>query len=105
MLGKAGRDATTVRALGLATAPDEEIVAAAARSDRVLVTCDLDFGRIFVEQEPAVQIVVLRPSRARAAAITSLLAAFLAKTDLDEGALRHTLVVVEERGHRVRRRR
>jgi hypothetical protein len=63
----------------------------------------LDFGRIFVEREPAVQIVVLRPDPAIPSEVRLILDRFLSEVSLDSDESEDALIVVGETGYRVRR--
>jgi predicted nuclease of predicted toxin-antitoxin system len=46
LLREAGHDAIHVGDIGLLSAPDPEIMAAAAKEDRILLTADADFGAL-----------------------------------------------------------
>jgi predicted nuclease of predicted toxin-antitoxin system len=46
LLEERGHDAIHVRDIGLLSAPDPEILQAAAQEDRVLLTADADFGAL-----------------------------------------------------------
>ncbi|HET9185892.1 MAG TPA: DUF5615 family PIN-like protein, partial [Solirubrobacterales bacterium] len=45
-LKEAGHDAIHVRDIGLLSAPDPEILQAAADAERILLTADADFGAL-----------------------------------------------------------
>lgn len=45
-LASQGHDAVHAAAIGLARAPDTEIIAHAKREDRIIVTADLDYPRL-----------------------------------------------------------
>lgn len=100
----AGYDVLTVVEAGLQGAPDERIVDVAAHSDLTIVTQHLDFGRIFVERAPEVQIVVFRSRDPRPEGLWRIVEASLKRIDLDSPANRHALIVAGERGYRVRHR-
>lgn len=55
-----GVDVKTVVEIGLQGATDLAVVDAAAAARRAILTQDLDFGRIFVDRSPEVQIIVVR---------------------------------------------
>lgn len=104
MLESLGHDVRTVRVEGLASAADEEVLARGERLGRVLVTLDLDFGRLFVERKPDLTVVLLRPANPRAFAVTELLRGFLAQNDLATPASHGKLFVVRDGGSRARPR-
>lgn len=103
-LRQLGHDVLTVHEVALTGAPDVAIVERAARDTRTILTQDLDFGRIFVERDPPVRILVLRSPDARAPALTTLVEAFLKHVDLDAPANAEGLFVIGPRGHRHRKR-
>ena len=98
-----GFDVTTVVEIGLQGRTDLEIVAAAAERGLTIVTQDLDFGRIFVDRAPAVQIVVVRPRSPLPVALVPLIG-LLGRLDLDGPRNRMALFVLSSRGVRVRHR-
>lgn len=99
-----GHDVLTVHESRMTGAPDVAIVERAASETRTILTQDLDFGRIFVERDPAVRILVLRSPDVRGPALIALLDAFLKHVDLDAPANAEGLFVIGPRGHRHRKR-
>jgi predicted nuclease of predicted toxin-antitoxin system len=56
-----GHDVTGVATDHTAGLPDEHVLAIATRESRILITCDLDFGRlVFVEEQPHAGVILLR---------------------------------------------
>jgi predicted nuclease of predicted toxin-antitoxin system len=98
----AGHDATHVRAIGMQGATDDEVLACAAREQRVLITTDTDFGTILALSGAAGPSVMLLRGVGdtvdeRVAAI--LLALTAVERDLTTGAV----TVVETDRIRLRR--
>ena len=57
-----GCDVIAVNSSGLTGAPDDQVLAAAVREQRVVLTHDSDFGELTVaRREPVVGIMYLRP--------------------------------------------
>jgi len=101
LLRSQGHDVVHLRDQGLERLPDDQIVAKAREEGRVIVTHDLDFGRIVALSGSSVpSIVTLRlgdmtPKRVNVA----LKAAVIEATDsLESGAL----VTLTDRGIRIR---
>ncbi|HWG90085.1 MAG TPA: DUF5615 family PIN-like protein [Candidatus Thermoplasmatota archaeon] len=103
-LRRQGLRVMTVPEVGLQGATDEVVLREASDRQLTILTQDLDFGRIFVEREPRVQIVVLRAREPRSGVLIPMLEAFLKRADLASNDLRDALIVVGEHGFRVRRR-
>jgi len=59
ILRHSGHDAIHVTDLGLQGEPDEQIMAAACRDDRVLLSADTDFGELLVKSGAELPSVVL----------------------------------------------
>lgn len=102
-LAAAGHDVLHARDVGLQSAPDPTVLAAAGEAGRVLVTLDTDFGALIAQSGAQLPSVVLfrgevtrRPS-AQAALLLANLDQFA--VDLDEGAV----VVIGDDRVRVRR--
>lgn len=99
-LNKAGHDAVHLRDIGLAAAPDHEVLALAEQEGRVVVSADTDFGTLLANRRAARPSVVLfrREATRRPDRQLSLLLANLPQLI---GALEAGCVVVLE-GQRVR---
>jgi predicted nuclease of predicted toxin-antitoxin system len=59
LLTKAGHDAVHVRDLDAAGAPDTDVVALAARDDRVIISADTDFGALLAHSRSTKPSVIL----------------------------------------------
>lgn len=91
LLGAAGHDAVHVRSLGLASEPDDVVLAAAEDQDRVIVSADTDFGTLLARSgahRPSV-VLVRRAVGRRAADQARLLTENLptVESDLVAGAV------------------
>ena len=96
-----GHDAVHLRELGLERLADRRIVAYAGAENRVLVTCDLDFGDIVASSaDPPSSVVLLRLKSLRHSWLRQRLQVALAQTAeaLEQGAI----VLVEESRIRIR---
>ena len=72
-LGNRGHDVQTVQELGLGGSTDREVIRAARRAGRVIVTHDADFGTLAIrEGEPFLGIVFLRPGHVSAAVVLAM---------------------------------
>ena len=91
LLRQAGHDAIHVADIGLLSAPDPEIMQAAAREERVLLTADADFGALLALGSLASPSVLLLRSadHLRPAEQAELIAANLSSIsdDLEKGAI------------------
>jgi predicted nuclease of predicted toxin-antitoxin system len=101
-LRELGHQADHVRSLGLARAPDHELVERARADSSVIVTFDLDFGELLalgVFDRPSV--VILRLADERSASVNRHLASVLADClpALETGSL----ILVEDARYRIRR--
>lgn len=97
----AGHDAVHVRDLGMAAAPDQEIMAAAMRENRIVLTADTDFGMLLAASKAvAPSVVIFRQSDKRPPRVLDLFLANLSRIagPLGEGAI----VVFRDRGVRIR---
>jgi predicted nuclease of predicted toxin-antitoxin system len=83
---------------------DRDIVALARREGHVIVTHDLDFGKIYFFTEGAgVGIVVLRLRQQTVENVNDVLERFLLSGALDPSQLQRSLVVLSETAYRVYR--
>jgi predicted nuclease of predicted toxin-antitoxin system len=91
LLKEAGHDAIHVAEIGLLSAPDPEIMEAAIREGRVLLTADADFGALLALGSLAAPSVLLLRSadHLRPSEQAELLAANLSliSEDLERGAI------------------
>ncbi|HEX6455112.1 MAG TPA: DUF5615 family PIN-like protein [Solirubrobacterales bacterium] len=90
-LKEAGHEAIHVRDIGLLSAPDHEILQAAAKEERILLTADADFGALLALSSLASPSVLLLRSadHLRPVEQAELLAANLPRIaeDLKKGAI------------------
>jgi predicted nuclease of predicted toxin-antitoxin system len=96
-----GHDAIHAAAIGLARAPDTDIIALARRDDRIVITADLDYPRLLAlsaAESPAV-ILFRGGDWKESQTIDRLLAAMAI---IPEDELSRSLVVIEK--SRIRRR-
>jgi predicted nuclease of predicted toxin-antitoxin system len=94
LFARGGHEADTVRAEGLAGSADEVVYHACRRTDRTLVTLDLDFANPFrFPPEPTAGILVIRPPRPVLPAIRATLLSVLG--DLVSRPLAGKLWIVE----------
>lgn len=83
---------------------DEEVIDAAIQGGRMIVTQDLDFGRLYYfHHRGQVGMLVLRMSRLTFAGMEKRVREFLEKTDLEARGFHRSLVVLEAHRHRVLR--
>jgi predicted nuclease of predicted toxin-antitoxin system len=100
-LAEAGHDATHVVRIGLAGAPDPEVLALAAVEGRILITTDTDFPTLLALSGDAMPSVILL--RGVSNSIQGRLAAILTALPSIQGELESGAVAVVER-ERVRLR-
>jgi predicted nuclease of predicted toxin-antitoxin system len=96
-LQDAGHDAVHVLQEGLGGAPDSEIMAEAARQQRVVISTDTDFGELLAQQSATTPSVLLfRRTRHDPRTLADTLLANLADAAqyLDEGAI---VVITKDR--------
>jgi predicted nuclease of predicted toxin-antitoxin system len=96
-----GHDVLCAADAGLAGAPDADLLAAAERENRVLVTRDRDFGNLVFVRRAGSGVIYLRVSPATVQAVHRQLNAVLAA--YSEQDLHEAFVVVEVDRHRFRR--
>lgn len=96
-----GHDVVHVFEVGLHRAGDRRIFEEAARSRRILLTSDLDFGEILARSSGRVSVVILRLRSNATANVTGRLEVALAQAG---SALEHgAVVIVGEASLRLRR--
>lgn len=101
-LGRGGHDAVHAAAIGLATVPDVEILAAARREQRIVVTADLDYPRLLaIEAADGPGVILFRGGSYSDQEMLDLLDRVLSAV---QGAdLEQSITVVDRQ--RIRRRR
>ena len=104
-LKKRGLDVTDVYQAGLRGARDDEIVRFAAGENRMILTHDLDFAEMYYfRKEPAFGVVVLRIEPQIPADVNEVLRQFLDDVGDEIDSYADSLVIVERKRYRVRRR-
>jgi predicted nuclease of predicted toxin-antitoxin system len=98
-----GHDCLTAAEGGLSQASDSDLMVAAQREGRILVTRDRDFGGLVFVQQLGSGVIYLRLTPASLYAVHSELAKVL--TNYTEDQLHNAFVVVEVGRHRFRRLR
>lgn len=100
LLSDWGHDVATVADLGMSGATDVDVLSAAARQGRLLVTLDTDFGGLLAHNAAAPSVLLIRRRDHRADAIAAVVADVIASSSaaLESGAL----AVVGERTVRLR---
>jgi predicted nuclease of predicted toxin-antitoxin system len=96
-----GHDVVPATKLGLTQAVDEQLLEAAGRESRILVTRDRDYGNLVFIKGIGVGVLYLRMSPSTQGAVHNELARVL--TTYGEEDLRQMFVAIEPGGHRVRR--
>ena len=100
-----GYDTKTVAQFGLEGAEDVKIAEKTAQEKRILITLDLDFGEIFYfATEKNLWIIVLRIRNQTVESVNNTLRRLLDAKILERKTLRNTLLIVEERRIRVKRK-
>ena len=102
-LRQLGHDVVTVSEAGLAQAADSEILAIAAKQQRILITRDRDFGGLVFVRNLGAGVIYMRVSPGTLDAVHAELHEVLASHSEDE--LCKAFIVVEVGRHRFRRLR
>jgi predicted nuclease of predicted toxin-antitoxin system len=101
-LGERGHDAVHASTVGLDRSPDAAVLQRASDEDRVLVTADLDYGRLlFLARAHASGLIFFRGGQYSEREITEILHRVL--ESVPETELVHSLVVADR--SRIRKRR
>lgn len=96
-----GHDIATAKSLALDTATDEEILQAARRTRRVLITRDKDFGELlFLKKSETCGVILLRGDFKDIEKVHDELLRVL--REQKEDILKHALTVVESKRYRIR---
>ena len=96
-----GHDIVTARSLNLHKASDEEILHAAKKTKRVLITRDKDFGELlFLKEKETAGVILLRGDFKNTERIHDELRRLL--QEQQEDVLKHSLAVVESKRYRIR---
>ena len=102
MLTQAGHDTVHVAAIGLAGAPDTEVMAKAGADNRILISADTDFGELLANSaELAPSVILFRRSSRRADDVAAVLLANL--DEIGQDLIAGALVVIGEQRIRIRR--
>lgn len=96
-----GFDAIHLRELGLQRLSDSEIIMKAKSEDRIILTCDLDFGAIMsASKEPLPSIITFRLVDERPTNINKNLDIVL--KDSKNALIHGAIITAEENRHRIR---
>lgn len=96
-----GHDVMPAGQIGMSDAADEELLTAAERQGRILVTRDRDFGSLVFVKALGAGVLYLRVLPSTQNAVHNELAKVL--TAYPEDELKTAFVVIEADGHRIRR--
>lgn len=97
-----GLDVVDLASLGFGALDDDGVVALAKRSGRVLLTFDLDFGRLYRREGGAIGVVVLRLDDQTVESVNRALNRFF-RDDVPQLDLANSLVILDESRSRVSR--
>jgi len=101
-LGERGHDAVHASAIGLDRSPDYVVLQRASNEHRIVVTADLDYGRLlFLAQTHASGLILFRGGDFNEQEIVDIMRRIL--DSVPEAELAHSLVVAGRR--RIRKRR
>lgn len=96
-----GYDIVCAADLGLSRADDEELLKEAQEQDRIFVTRDRDFGNLVFVQRLGAGVIYLRMLPSNMSSVHNELRKVL--ESYSEQELSNAFVVVELKGHRIRR--
>ena len=96
-----GHDAVHLRDQGLQRLPDEEVIEKARQEERIILTHDLDFGRLVaLSQKPLPSVVTFRLDDMKPAVVNHFLTETLARFEME--LIVGALVSVNEQAIRAR---
>jgi len=99
-----GIDVKTLPEYGKQGSKDKEVVELAIKEGRIILTQDLDFGKIYYfHKRGQVGVILLRIKPQIPGKVNRIMGNFFSKVDLEKENLTKTLMVVEERGYRILR--
>lgn len=97
-----GFDVVALMSLGPAHLDDEQVIEPAKREQRIVITFDLGFGRLYYRYERGgVGIIVLRLAHQSVVAVNRVLGRFFADPTSATLALERSLVVIDDARVRV----
>lgn len=86
-------------------ADDSELFQLANKENRILLTFDLDFGKIyFFHEHTAIGVLIIRIHPQTIENIAPTLKEFLSRKIIEQHSLNNALVILEENKYRVRRK-
>jgi predicted nuclease of predicted toxin-antitoxin system len=102
-LREAGHDAYHLHDVGLDTLSDGQITARAEQEQRVILTCDVQFGALALQRQEAASVMIFRIAKPTPFRVIERTARTLEQyaRQLQRGAI----IVIEERRSRLRRLR
>ena len=104
-LNNLGHDAKIVAQFGLERAEDTEIVKKAIGEKRIILTFDLDFGKIFYfSSRKKFSVIVLKLRDQTVESVNETLDWVLKTKLLEKKEFKNSLIIVQERRIRVRRK-
>lgn len=100
-----GYEVKTVAQFGLETAEDVKIVEKAVKEKMIIITLDLDFGNIFYfSTKEKIWIIVLRLKNQTVGSVNKTLKWLLETKILEKRESKNTLMIIREKGIRIRRK-
>jgi len=102
LLRNMGFDVKAVPETDLKAHEDEEIVAAAQKEDRIIITHDVGFGSIYYfSKREQVGMIIIRVHPSTLEEVNPILSNFLNNVDLEKNCLTKKLVVLNKKKYRV----